>query len=257
MFIKEKKTFAMTYRDIGLLCPTCYCEQSLGNVTIHATIEVAPNAEESNIRFNQSRILNYPFVGETTFAGQPHSFIYGICPECGCPNMIPVDNDMLPCLQILNRLGAYTKYSCIGHTDGHGEVTDNPYIAFGEKLPSEVINTLMGYGAILNCVPRDFLLSDGIETILGLHGAHIPKETTNTVILSAKPYTYDHNSNSISINVDAADVYAIYKKYPEMFWANLVCFFDQNTAARKWCESNKAKYGNLAGFYNFNFGDDE
>lgn len=255
MYIKEKKTFAMTYQNIGLLCPTCYCEQSLGNVTVHATVEAAPDAEESNIRFNQSRILNYPFVGETNFANYPHSFIYGICPVCGCPNMIPVDNELLPSLKILNRIGAYTIYSCKGHMGSRGQVTSNPYISFGERIPSEIINTLMGYGAILNRVPRELLMTKGIDITLGLHAARIPKETTETVTLPANPYIYDHNTNTISINVNSGDILAIYKSYPEMFWANLVRFFEEDPDARRWCESNKVKYENLAGFYNYNFGE--
>ena len=250
MYIKEKKTFAMTYRNLGLLCPRCYCDQDLGSITVHATIDVAPTAEESNIRFNQTRILNYPFAGETVFGPQPHSFIYAICPDCGCTNMIPVDSNMTPYLRLLNHMGAYTLYSCYGETKGD-KVIEYPYIVFAEKIPDAVIRNLMQFDKSMTHVPKDMLTCS--NTILGLYGAFIPNDKDNTVVLPSLPYIYDTSCNGIKINIDAIGIKQIYEQYPDMFWMNLTSFFDSDPEAVIWRRSNKEKYKSLIDYYNSKF----
>lgn len=251
--------FRMT--QVAGLCPKCYGVMDIGDIEVSIKAHLSEGADSQSIALHGNKLCCWPNKYEHDNGLDRKYPIEVQCPDCGA-QMILVDSEMATALAALNRLGAYTVYSCAGAHRDHYEphAIMNAYIKFARKLPDEICEDISKIGDMT------FYQTDYAPGVLNSMIKY-PNEDISTKVTEDDQFKSEGYKRFIfgdpiflvemegwavninDLNREATVAYCRSEQGPEIFWSRLADYFATSEAGQKYCKENLKRWPTLYDYY--------
>lgn len=256
MHEQKSQKIVRHYNQNGCFCPKCGETLNMPDIRIKIEMSGRDNCDFDACVVDPTPIFYQPKLEFST----PHSYknqhiVSAYCPNCN-NQMIWCDAGLTEHLAKLNKAGAFTVFSCSGHTliDCYNRRIESvPYISFGTPLLNPILKELV----------RNVIVFDGKERKPEIYEKAADDPLLNTKCLvdgkddrlqtlfrvSGSAYTIG-SVESVYINTDLVPRYVIDELIDDGFKV-LVNIMLESEAGKSYCAENLKKYGDFYGFIDY------